>query len=97
MSQRKKMRVIDRRNNFYGRYKYQVKLGRLTAPLGEVLNWCEEQWGPRINWIHTGAGSMYRTDNDRWKTHRRGRFSGSTELYLQSDAEATLFTLRWAE
>lgn len=96
MSTNKKVRVIDQRNLLYGRYKYQVKLGRFQAKTWDILVWCEEQWGPRYLWNHAWDNHMYRTDNPRW--HTKKRTSRSTpDLYIANESDAMMFSLRWAE
>lgn len=88
MAERKVFRKIDRRNNLYNQYKYQVVLGRMKTPAGEITSWCYRTWGSQREF------NSYRTYNVHWRTTKKG--SRTPILYLRDDAEATLFGLHWS-
>ena len=84
------LREIDQRNALYGQYKYQVRTSRMKDPAFKIKDWCSKTFGPEAD------GISFRSYNPQWRTQRRTRW-GSPYIYLASDAEATLFNLRWAE
>lgn len=56
----------------------------------DIRQWCWEQWGPSCEleyWFRTGQS------NPRWcwMSDNHGRI----RIYMASDAETTLFTLKW--
>lgn len=90
------MRKIDKRNAFYGVYKYQVRTSRMKEMSFKVRDWCSKTFGPELEWFTLSNNSSCQIHNPRWRTHHRHRWGGP-HIYLATDAEATLFNLRWAK
>lgn len=94
MSEKKILRVIDSRNLLYGTYKYQVRPGRMVGVSHyDVQSWCREKWGPNREWAKEGVYN-YQQYNFHWRVVQNGR--KAPLIYLQGDAEATMFSLAWA-
>ncbi len=95
----KVLRVIDRRNLLFGKYKYQVRTGRIPGGAAQVRKWMQEKWGHSRMCIETdlgnGARSLEFQDNPRWKEVRKSRFQ-SPLMYIRSDEDAVMFSLFWA-
>lgn len=91
----KSFRKIDRRNNLFGLYKYQVHPKRLrNGDYWAVRNWCEQRWGPDQSWQTSGVFT-YQVSNPRWRVVYPGGRK-TPIIYLHGDGEATIFGLFWA-
>lgn len=95
-------REIDNRNNFYGRYKYQLRISNFVRFDGynkfistqEIKSWLAETFGSEYTYDRSST-SFCRDRNTSWTTHKRS--GGSIPfLYLKGDEELGLFLMRWS-
>lgn len=93
------VRVIDRRNALYGRYKYQVKPGAIIGGAAEPRKWCREKWGPPIQWVEhkisETSWQCWNEKNPRWTEVKRPGFSAPF-IYIRDEADAIMFGLVWS-
>ena len=85
-----KITKLDRRHNGYNFYKYSISPNTCLLPesaelLKELRNWCWATWGPGAE-----LGFTYKGDTWAWDTEYQKK-----RIYLKSDAELTLFTLKF--
>lgn len=97
---RNKFRTIDRRNLFYGEYKYQIKLsafhhfrGDKFIGTGTIRAWLEQTFGKEWK-IDDDLSYWSKERNTKWTTIQR-KGAGARELYLKGDEELSLFLMRW--
>jgi hypothetical protein len=87
-----KITKLDRRHNGKMWYKYSVsptnKVERIRRAelLNEARNWCWETYGPSSE-----MGFLTKDLVWAWDTEH-----GNRRIYLKSDAELTLFTLKFS-
>ena len=90
-----KVRKLDARNKLHGSFKYQITLDVETFL--NVRDWCQETWGPAVEYQWWGDWGQKR-NNVKWSfdTQRVVGYTFRSIVYLQGDAELTLFQLKWA-
>ena len=90
-----KIRKIDSRNDLYGDFKWQIKME--VEKFIKAREWCTATWGPAVEyqWF-----DPYGEENgythwcfDTRQVKNSSKFKPA--IYLQTDAELTLFKLRW--
>lgn len=90
---------LDRRHSSYPFMKYYVtprgyykeeKIERFI----ELRNWCWETYGPGVErkYITLHPTDTMLESKNRWAWHTEEDY---TRIYLKSDAELTLFKLKW--
>lgn len=90
-----KIRKLDKRNNGYGDFVYSIRFIR-QKEFYKVFDWAWNTWGTTkdlADWILDARNNEFEFQNNHWawqndQYHRR--------IYLRSDAELVLFTLKWA-
>ena len=87
-------RKLDRRNHLYPNFLHQIKMP--VEQFLDVRDWCYTTWGPAVEYIWWNEWGTKR-NNVHWTFDTRtvGRTNNSA-IYLHSDAELTLFKLKWA-
>lgn len=94
------VRVIDRRNNWYGTYKYQLRLSsflltREGNTSAAIRTWLAQTFGPEYT-IDMTQPYWCKQRNDQWHTQKKTPRSSTPILYLKGDEELNIFLLRWA-
>lgn len=95
-----KFRVIDRRNGFFGAYKYQLRFssfhqyqGEKFCGTGAIRAWLTDTFGPE--WNYRDDLSYYNKDrNPLWHTVK-SKTGGTPYLYLKGDEELSMVLMRW--
>ena len=87
-----KITKLDRRHNGYSFYKYSISPNTVDLIKGaelliKVRNWLWETYGPSAELGLTKRGAIW-----AWDTEFNNR-----RLYLQSDAELTMFKLKFGD
>ena len=85
-----KITKLDRRHNGYTFYKYFIDPTAVYSPekIGDFVdlrNWCWDTYGPSAELGFTRKGSLWAWDTE-YKKKR---------IFLKSDQELTLFTLKY--
>jgi len=88
------LRTIDQRNAMYGQYKYQVQNKNIKEEAWLVREWCKQAFGAERDWVISNE-ECFQDYNPKWRMRWRTQRSKPV-IYLATDAEATLFNLRWA-
>lgn len=97
-----KITKLDRRHTCYNIMKYHVEVAldiwgkeNRVAKFMEYRNWCWETFGPGVErkWIllHPTGNGMESLNRWAWHTEYE-----EVRLYFKSDAELTLFALKFA-
>ena len=86
-----KITKLDRRHSGHGFYEYYIepiarKLPDVAEDLKELRNWCWATYGPGAE-----LGWTYKGDIWAWDTEYKKK-----RIYLKSQAELALFTLKFA-
>lgn len=88
------VRAIDRRNIWYGTYKYQLKIGTFVGSTRDIKEWLGLTFGPE-RYIDDSQPYWCTRKNEHWTTVKRERYT-SPFLYLKGDEELNMFLLRWS-
>jgi hypothetical protein len=86
-----KITKLDRRHNGYTWYKYYITPGNFEYHesrrlLTDLRNWCWDTYGPSAELGWNQEGSLW-----AWDTEHNNK-----RIYLKSDAEMTLFKLKYS-
>jgi hypothetical protein len=85
-----KITKLDRRHNGHSWYKYYITPSTFDYQesrqlLTDLRNWCWTTYGPSSELGWNKAGSIWAWDTEH----------GNKRIYLKSDAEMTLFKLKY--
>lgn len=91
----KKIRKIDARNALSGLMKYQIKLHYREAEQFWIwVDWCCSTWHSPVEYRSMSICGT-KLNKTQWSFRCPSDLRDNFELYLHSDEELGLFTLKW--